>query len=152
MKPPLRWGGMEQKMTTEGIQDYKMDPDYLRSQLAHYQAQVGDKLLLPIFVEQTRKVLARDRTNYLRYGPYWWAMKRILRANGVAVGMYDEPSWATEYEVKGDDGNVSPELTLLAGWEFGDDNIGATGMLTNEYTIAGRPFILDDPDQRARQV
>ena len=60
-------------------------------------------------------------------------------------------SWAAEYEVKDGDA-VSPELTLLAGWAFGDDVIGTTGVLTNEYTIGGRPFVLDDPDQRARQA
>ena len=138
-------------MADDGEPDYKMDPAFLRSQLAMYQSQVGGKPLLPIFVEQTRKVLSRDRNNYLRYGPYWWAMKRVLRANGLAVGIYDEPSWAAEYEVKDGDA-VSPELTLLAGWAFGDDVIGTTGVLTNEYTIGGRPFVLDDPDQRARQA
>lgn len=129
--------------------DYKMDPGYLRDKLADLGAQVGGKPLLPIFVEQTRKVLAKDAKAYLRYGPYWWAMKRILRAGGVAVGTYDEPIWAAEYEVRDGD-EVSPELTLLAGWEFADDNMGNFGTLTNEYELGGRTFVLYDSDMEAR--
>lgn len=130
--------------------DYKMDPDYLRDKLAELGAQVGGKPLLPIFIEQTRKVLAKDAKSYLRFGPYWWAMKRILRAGGVSVGTYDEPIWAGEYEMKNGDGTVNPEVTLLAGWEFADDNIGNVGVLTNEYDLAGRTFVLYDPDQASR--
>ena len=130
--------------------NYKIDPDYLRGKLAELSAQVGGKPLLPIFIAQTSKVLAVDRRNYLRYGPYWWAMKRILRAGGVGVGTYDEPVWAEEYAIKGEDGTANPELTLLAGWEFGDDNIGGVGVLTNEYELDGRTLVLYDPDQAAR--
>lgn len=129
--------------------DYKMDPDYLREKRAEYWAAVHEKPLLPIFIEQTRKVLAKDPRNYLRYGPYWWAMKRILRAGGVAVGTYDEPIWAAEYEVKDGD-TVDAELTLIAGWEFADDNMGNVGVLTREYELGGRTFVLHDPDQMPR--
>ncbi|MEJ7804475.1 MAG: hypothetical protein WKG03_00935 [Telluria sp.] len=129
--------------------DFKMDPDYLRGKLAELGEQVGGKPLLPIFVEQTRKVLAKDAKAYLRYGPYWWAMKRILRAGGVSVGAYDEPVWADEYAVKEGDA-VSPELTLIAGWDFADDNIGNVGVLTNEYELGDRTFVLYDPDQASR--
>lgn len=125
---------------------FKIDPAHLRNKLAALQAQVGDKPLLPVFVEQTRKIVARDPKNYLRYGPYWWAVKRILRANDVAVGTYDEPVWANEYA--GD----TPELTLLAAWEFGDDNMGRFGVQTNEYDLDGITFLLHDPDQMARRV
>jgi hypothetical protein len=129
--------------------NYKIDPDYLRERLAGLSAQVGGEPLLPMFIENTRKVLARDVKAYLRYGPYWWAMKRILRAGGVNVGTYDEPMWADEYAIK--DGDVvDPELTLLAGWEFGDDQIGSVGVLTTEYELDGRTFVLHDPDQAAR--
>lgn len=124
--------------------DYKIDPAALADKLAELQKQVGDKPLLPVFVEQTRKVLAKDPKNYLRYGPYWWAAKRVLRAGGVDVGQYDEPIWANEYT------GATPELTLLAAWEFGDDNIGQYGVLTNEYDIDGRTFLLYDPDQEER--
>lgn len=130
--------------------DYKIDPAYLSGKLAELQKQVGDKPLLPVFVEQTRKILAKDPKNYLRYGPYWWALKRILRANGVGVGAYDEPNWACEYEMKNGDGTVNAEVTALAAWEFGDENMSPYGVLTNEYEIDGRDFVLHDPDQAAR--
>jgi hypothetical protein len=131
--------------------DYKIDPAYLSIKLAGFQAQVGpDVPLLPLFIEQTRKVLATGGAAYKRYGPYWWAVKRILRAGGLAVGTYDEPSWAGEYEINGDDGTVDAETTLLAAWEFADDNTGEFGVLTDEYDLAGVTFVLYDPDQAGR--
>lgn len=120
------------------ITAYKMQPAYLAGKLAEYQAQVGDAALLPIFVEQTRKVLLTDNRAYLRYGPYWWSMKRILRAGGVDVGENDEPIWANEYDC------ATPELTLLAAWEFADDAIGTYGVLTREYDLDGITFLLWD--------
>lgn len=126
----------------------KLDPAYLAERMAALQKQVGEgKPLLPIFVEQTRKVLARDPHAYLRYGPYWWSIKRILRDNGVDVGPTDEPMWADEYAIAGDNG---PALTLLAAWEFGDDNMGRFGVSTREYDLDGVTFLLHDEDQEAR--
>lgn len=127
------------------ITAYKMAPDYLAAKLSELQAQVGaDKPLLPIFVEQTRKVIERDRKAYLRYGPYWWAVKAVLAANGVDAGTYREPIWEKEYT------GETPELTLLAAWEFAEDNMGTFGVQTNEYDLDGTTFLLFDPDQNAR--
>jgi len=122
------------------ITAYKIDPAYLSGKLAEYQAQLGDKPLLPVFVEQTRKVLLNDRKAYLRYGPYWWSVKRILRAGGVDVGTNDEPMWADEYD------GATPELTLLAAWLFAEDNMGQFGVLTNEYELDGTTFLCYDGD------
>jgi hypothetical protein len=125
------------------ITAYKMDPAYLAAKLAEYQAQVGEgKPLLPVFVAQTAKVLNHDRSAYLRYGPYWWAVKRVLRANDIGVGETDEPIWADEYACE------TPELTLLAAWEFADDNMGQFGVQSNEYELDNdMTFLLYDPDQ-----
>jgi hypothetical protein len=124
------------------ITAYKIDPTYLAAKLGEYQAQVGDGApLLPVFVAQTAKVLNHDRSAYLRYGPYWWAVKRVLRENGIGVGETDEPIWANEYACE------TPELTLLAAWEFADDNMGQFGVQSNEYNLDGMDFLLYDPDQ-----
>lgn len=134
------------------ITEFKFAPEYLAERLAQLQEQVGASTpLLPIFVEQTRKVLAQNARAYLRYGPYWWAVKRVLRANDVDVGgTYDEPMWADEYAVKGADGEVSAALTLLSAWEFGDDHIGRFGVTTREYDLDGTTFLLFDQDQETR--
>jgi hypothetical protein len=123
------------------ITAYKMDPAYLQAKQAEYQAQVGaGAALLPVFVAQTAKVLTRDEKQYLRYGPYWWAIKRILIEQGVGVGTYQEPIWANEYACE------TPELTLIAAWEFSDDST-SWGVQTREYDLTDDiSMLLYDPD------
>ncbi|MCA8037043.1 hypothetical protein LGM46_29170 [Burkholderia arboris] len=129
---------------------YKLDPAFLDAKMKEYTAQLGSTPALPVFVEQTRKVLAADRMNYLRYGPYWWAVKRVLRDEGLDIGEYDDEAWANEYSQKTGEGEVDPARTLLAAWEFGDANIGQHGISTREYDIDGIAFVLYDPDQEER--
>lgn len=122
------------------ITAYKMDPAFLAAKQAEYASTVGDKPLLPVFVAQTAKVLLRDRKAYLRYGPYWWSVKRILRAGGVDVGSEDFVMWADEYDCE------TPELTLIAAWAFADDASGQFGVQTREYDLDGIDFVLYDGD------
>ncbi len=125
------------------ITAYKIDPNSLKAQQAAYQAQVGaDTPLLPLFIKQTAKVLLNTPKAYLRFGPYWWAVKRILSAAGYGVGSYFEPIWDKEYSQETD------ELTLLAAWAFGDDAMGRFGVQTREYDLTDdTTFVLYDPDQ-----
>ncbi|WP_186083663.1 hypothetical protein [Burkholderia gladioli] len=124
------------------ITAYKINPQFLSRRLAELQKQVGqDKPLLPIFAAQTAKVLLNEDKAYLRFGPYWWAVKRILRAADFDAGTHMEPAWDKEYSCESD------ERTLLAAWEFADDAIGRFGVQTREYDLDGMPFLLFDPDQ-----
>ncbi|WP_175712242.1 hypothetical protein [Burkholderia ambifaria] len=129
---------------------FKLDPAFLDAKMKEYAAQLGGKAALPVFVDQTRKVLAADRMNYLRYGPYWWAVKRVLRDEGLDIGEYDEDAWANAYSEMMADGQVDAARTLLAAWEFGDANISQHGISTREYDIDGIAFVLYDPDQEER--
>jgi hypothetical protein len=125
------------------ITAYKIDPAYLEQKQAEYQSQLGEGVpLLPKFVAQTAKIVAREPQAYLRYGPYWWAVKRILIAHDVNVGgTYMEPMWADEYAC------ATPELTLIAAWEFGDDATGRFGVQTREYDLTDdMTLMLYDPD------
>jgi hypothetical protein len=127
------------------ITAYKMNPAYLEEKRKEYAGQVGeDKPLLPLFVTQTAKTLLGDKRAYLRYGPYWWAVKRILAANDAGVGEYMEPNWADEYKAADD------ELTLIAAWEFADDAMGRFGVSRREYDLDGTTFLLYDPDMEER--
>ncbi|MDF0506805.1 hypothetical protein POK33_39310 [Burkholderia cenocepacia] len=132
-------------MTT--ITAYKIDPSWLLAKRDEYQAMVGaDKPLMPIFVAQTAKVLLNTPKAYLRFGPYWWAVKRILAAAGYGVGSYMEPMWANEYAQESD------ELTLLAAWEFAEDAIGRFGVQKREYDLTDEiTFLLYDPDQEEKR-
>jgi hypothetical protein len=130
-------------MTT--ITALKMDPEWLAGKLAEYTEQAraahgADVDVRALFIEQTAKLLqSRDRTKYLRFGPYWWAVKRILLAADIGAGQYIEKMWADEYAC------ASDELTLVAAWSFADDH-GQFGVLTREYNLDGVTFVLHDPD------
>lgn len=127
------------------ITAYKIDPAYLAGKQAEYQAQVGEgNPLLPIFVAQTAKLLNHDRDAYLRFGPYWWAVKRILQAHDAGVGTYIEPHWADEYAA------ADGALTLIAAWEFSEDSMGRFGVQTREYDLDGTTFLLYDPDMEEK--
>jgi hypothetical protein len=131
---------------------YQFDRAWLDQELIKVKKQAGERPLLPLFCEQTRKILAKSNKNYLRYGPYWWAMKAVLKAQGLDVGQEDEPIWREQFTIKDNDGTVNGELTLLAGWLFGDENMEKYGVLSNEYEIDGHTMLLFDPDQDARMV
>jgi hypothetical protein len=77
---------------------------------------------------------------FLWFVPYWWSVNRILQANGIDVALYQELIWANEYDVKDDDGVTSAELTLLAAWEFAEDNMRGFGVQSNEYDLDGTTF------------
>jgi hypothetical protein len=71
-----------------------MNPEWLAAQRDEYAGQLKaehgpDVDVRAFFIEQTRKVIGgRDRTAYLRFGPYWWAVKRILIAASDATGRF----------------------------------------------------------------
>lgn len=90
--------------------------------------------------EHRAKRLLEDPKAYLRFGPYCWAVKRLLNATRQDCGpmtndMADECT------------PDSPELKLLAAWKFAEDYIRAYGVQTNEYDLDGRTFLLYAPDQ-----
>jgi hypothetical protein len=126
---------------------FKMDPQWLAAKRDEYAAQArakhgADVDVRALFIEQTRKVLlGNDRTKYLRFGPYWWAVKRILLAADIGLGgTYVETTWADEYACADD------ELTLVAAWSFSEDNTGRFGVLTREYDLGVMDFVLYDGD------
>jgi hypothetical protein len=124
-----------------------MDPEWLAQKRDEYAGQLkaergADTDVRAVFIEQTAKLLrGTDRTKYLRFGPYWWAVKRILIAADIGVGNYVEKMWADEYACADD------ELTLVAAWAFAEDATGRFGVLTREYELDnGMDFVLHDPD------
>lgn len=73
-------------------------------------------------------------TGYLEFGPYWWAVKRILNANGYEFGPADNAYMADRFTVSGDD---SGALTLVAAWRAADE-------IRNTYFKGANTFPLDD--------
>jgi hypothetical protein len=128
-----------------------MNPEWLAAQRDEYAGQLKaehgpDVDVRAFFIEQTRKVISgRDRTAYLRFGPYWWAVKRILIAADIGVGTHVETMWADEYACADD------EQTLVAAWSFASDATGRFGVMTREYDLDGITFVLYDEEMEAPQ-
>jgi hypothetical protein len=126
-----------------------MDPAWLAQKRDEYAGQIkaergADADVRAVFIEQTRKVISgANRTSYLRFGPYWWAVKRILIAADIGVGTHVETMWADEYACADD------ELTLVASWAFAEDATGRFGVLTREYDLDGITFVLYDEEMEA---
>lgn len=70
----------------------------------------------------TDRFLKKERLNYLKFGPYWWAVKAILSAKGFAG--YDgetEIILRDAYTVKNPETQaVDEHATLVAAWQFKD--------------------------------
>ena len=58
------------------------------------------------------------QTGYLEFGPYWWAVKRILNANGYELGANDDKFMADRFTVNHPNGQA---LTLVAAWRAADE-------------------------------
>ena len=121
---------------------FKIQPAYMRQRFDEAAAQLGDKPMLSAFVESTRKIVAIPG-NYKRFGVYWWAAKRILKANRVDLGSEDCDWLRDEYTITTQKGAIDQESTLLAAWIFAEDNAIAP---ETEFEIDGQVWIIDDPD------
>lgn len=121
---------------------YKILPSLMRERFDDTLARLGNKPMLATFVESTRKIVAVPG-NYRRFGPYWWAVKAVLKSNGVDLGSTDCDWLQGEYSIKSQKGAVDPESTLLAAWIFAEDNTFAPEV---EFEIDGKIWIIDDSD------
>ncbi|CAN5294095.1 hypothetical protein BH10PSE16_BH10PSE16_00740 [soil metagenome] len=121
---------------------YKIRPDLMRERFDDAAAKLGSKPMLATFVESTRKIVAVPG-NYRRFGPYWWAVKAVLKNNGVDLGTEDCDWLRDEYAVKSPKGAIDQESTLLAAWIFAEDN---TFVPEIEFEIEGQVWIIDDSD------
>lgn len=132
-------------------QAYKIKSEHLSDKLIEYGALLGDKPMLPTFVEQTAKIVRKSPEAYLRFGPYWFAVKRILKAHGHDLGAFDVTWLANEYSIKSTNGVIDQESTLLAAWEFAD-LMETTFHAPNEWEIDGRMWSVEDEDRLSPAV
>lgn len=128
---------------------YKVQPAYMKQRFNEVEAELGNKPMLETFVESTRKIVEAKPDNYLRFGVYWWAVKRVLRNNGVDVGTYDSDWLRDEYTITTQNGAIDQESTLLAAWIFAEEN---TFSPEREFEIDDQVWIIDDPDRAGQKV
>ncbi|PIQ55385.1 MAG: hypothetical protein COW02_03505 [Comamonadaceae bacterium CG12_big_fil_rev_8_21_14_0_65_59_15] len=105
-------------------------------------AKLGDKPMLATFLESTRKIIAVPG-NWRRYGVYWWALKAVLKMNGLDLGGQDCTWLREEYTVKSPKGVIDQESTILAAWIFAEENTFSPEV---EFEIDDQVWLIDDTD------
>lgn len=67
--------------------EFKFDPKFLQEQIDSAKATLKDQTGREDFVAHACEVikdrLLENNDEYLSYGPYWWALKKILLVNGL---------------------------------------------------------------------
>jgi len=110
---------------------YRADTESLNIALKNAQDELKTKNILPIFCEKIIKRINSKPLNYLTFGPYWWAIKKILNDNGIFLGQETNQIYVNLYTLS------TPEITLLAAWNFADIN-------RENFIYGTREFMLDD--------
>lgn len=125
--------------------EYHMQPEYLDGKVREYAEALGGKDPLPVFVTNIANAI-RKKGEYLRFGPYWWAVKRILNRRGDTH--YGEgTSWmADEYTEMNPNGTPNEARTLVAAWEFSEDVRAKIGPYEVEYEFRDHVVNVTDDD------
>ncbi len=90
---------------------------------------------------------------YVAYGPYWYAFKRVMRSAGFDYGPAMDDQLADEFSVRDAAGNVDPGRTLTACDLFREFYFENYINRTAHFVLdaeGGRVLQLSDPDMQMR--
>lgn len=124
----------------ENLYDYQ----YLKDRYADFKHQFEKKNPNQNYDEAiytiTDTYLKSARCAYLRFGVYWWAVKRIMHKKGFAGYNEDVEGYIADTFVYRNEQNQVDELvTLIAGWEYKDQ-------YNQQYLQGTRQFSLPNGD------
>lgn len=112
---------------------YKFNPDQLTAKTQEAIANLAKNQPKANFVEYASSViydrLKQDIQHYRQYGPYWWALKDILRRQDYNVGNETDERLQSAYQGKND------AETLVAADNFYADNAGKYSKDNMDWTI-----------------
>lgn len=109
---------------------YRYDIDALRARKAELEQEIGEgPSLIQKMAQSTYQRVKLDKLSYLEFGPYWWAVKRILKVNGIDLGNEDNQYLANDYALP------DPELTMIAAWDCADYNRATYFRGTREFAV-----------------
>ena len=100
----------------------------------------------PMSIRFIRERLESDPRRYLSYGPYWWAIKKVLVDNGVPLGKVDDEEVRLAYT------GTTDEETIVMAEEFRSDCLDNMMLYTDRFMLdkeSGRWWRLRDPDMVA---
>ena len=127
--------------------EFKFDPAYVAEQTdqkrANLRANIGYSDFRNYAIGVIVQRLNRNRLRYRDYGPYWWAVKSILREAGIAVGNQTDPLIELEYCFD------NQEQALVAADLFRDSYLKKYMLGSNQYILnSSNPeaYVLFDSD------
>jgi hypothetical protein len=128
---------------------FKITPEVIQASLGSMRATYAKQGRAQSFEAHAVQVIGSRVTKrpqqYLEFGPYWWAVKEVLRGADFNVGDRGDPLVAAEYR------GASAIETLVAGEAFKDfyrQNYAA-GSNRFDLTGEGEEYELQDPDMDA---
>lgn len=132
--------------------EYLFDPEWVAQEVAikraNLKANKGDDVdLLKFGLQVVANRLKKDPMRCRDYGPYWWALKAILRVGGYRYGSADDPLLKAVY-VGG-----KPVETLVMAEAFRDDYLATHLRYANEFVLDSESAELVqiiDPDMEGR--
>lgn len=133
--------------------EYKFSPEYIaqvvQERKAGLKANKGLSDLLGFGLSVVVQRLAKAPHRYVDYGPYWWALKEVMRKNGYQTGEQSDPLVANEYR------GVDDLSTVIAADEFRSQQLAAQMVGGNQFVlVANDPdwYVLFDADMEGRIV
>ncbi len=133
--------------------EYKFDPEKIKAQVESrtqsLRTNKGFSDLLGFGLGVISERLAKDRRRYMDYGPYWFALKDILNANGYNFGDQSDPIVKAAYH--GD----SDVETLVMADEFRTEYLATTIVYTNRFMLDGKTgefWVLFDSDMESQSA
>lgn len=113
--------------------EYKFSPDTIKALVEEKKAGLrvnrGLSNLLTFGLRVVADRLVADRRRYRDYGPYWFALKAVLVANGYPMGEQSDPLVARAYKGRSD------EETLIMADEFRTDYLRRNAIYTNQFVL-----------------
>lgn len=132
--------------------EYKFDPKKISGLVAQRQAALKENRglsdLLGFGLGVASRRLAKDPGRYLDYGPYWWALKSVLNANGYSYGKESDPGLVEAYR------GASDVQTLIMADQFRTEFLAENQVGTCKFRLDadGDEYILFDSDMALRLV
>lgn len=107
--------------------EFYLDYQYLKDKFEDIKHRFNQHSPNKVYEEEmfniTDRFLKRDKLNYLKFGPYWWAMKAMMFAHGFSEYQDSnaDPVIREAYTVRNPDTQEMDEkATFVAAWEFKD--------------------------------
>ena len=125
------------------MDNYVFNPEYLAELRAGLEEAFGGALDLKAMCANLLSVVRSNKTNYLRYGPYWWALKSIMAEQGSFIGNEDDQRVNQMFRLADD------VDTVIAAYYTGEQYIANSfkGARTFDIFPEGfEPYSLYDPD------